>query len=275
MPKIPSYPLAVAISNEDLLVMDDASAQYATKSLELQLLKGFINTGQATTTYVADQVVTGASFNTGTGVLTLTRNGGEIPSVTTNLDGRYYLASNPNSYTSNLGVVQALTTTGTSGAATLVGGTLNIPQYSSGSTGSYLTFTRTFTGNELVNAFNGNPSDNINLVSVPNNKIAIVIEAVIIIKAASTGTTNYNANASLYIQPSGANSVWGVLVPNSSLNVSTDFVQFGIESGASTALSTAGGAGADIVLAPGGSPCSITQGDRDVLLSVTYRLLDI
>jgi hypothetical protein len=93
MPKIPSYPLAEAISNEDLLVMDDASAQYATKSLELQLLKGFINTGQATTTYVADQVVTGASFNTGTGMLTLTRNGGEIPSVTTPLDGRYALTT--------------------------------------------------------------------------------------------------------------------------------------------------------------------------------------
>lgn len=93
MPKIPSYPLATAISNEDLLVMDDVSAQYATKSLEMQLLKGFINTGQATTTYVEDRVVTGASFNTNDGVLTLTRSGGEIPAVTANLDGRYALTS--------------------------------------------------------------------------------------------------------------------------------------------------------------------------------------
>lgn len=93
MPKIPSYPLATAISNEDLLVMDDVSAQYATKSLEMQLLKGFINTGQATTTYVEDRVVTGASFNTNDGVLTLTRSGGEIPAVTANLDGRYALTT--------------------------------------------------------------------------------------------------------------------------------------------------------------------------------------
>lgn len=424
-----SYPIATPKGSDYITIsrIPEDPEEISNYSIDITSLASLINTGQATIIQVDDRVVTGASFNTGTGVLTLTRNGGEIPSVTTNLDGRYYLSSkitatsnyipkldatgslvnsviyqdgdghvgigvpgsppNPihkfevyddrsenisSDYTQvnstvvgppwtggGGGILSRLSTDAGStfpygislipgtiasdiassdkmafhansdldtrapsgfsgfishdganphwqigGAVTdpnptqtlkVVGtgeftGQVTIPQTpinptdaaskayvdaQSGGGGSYLTFTRTFTGNELVNAFNGNPSDSINLVSVPNNKIAIVIEAVIIIKAASTGNTNYNANASLYIQPSGANSVWGILVPNSSLNVSTDFVQFGIESGASTALSTAGGAGADIVLAPGGSPCSITQGDRDVLLSVTYRLLDI
>jgi hypothetical protein len=87
--------------------------------LPIGQLDSYINTGQATIIQVDDRVVTGASFNTGSGLLTLTRNGGDIPDVTVNLDNRYYLSSNPNSYTSNLGVVQSLTTNYSSGAATL------------------------------------------------------------------------------------------------------------------------------------------------------------
>jgi len=68
MPRIPSYPLIGSLSNDDLLVIDDVSQQYATKSVELQSLKGYFNTGQATTTYVNDKVVSGAAFNTNTGV---------------------------------------------------------------------------------------------------------------------------------------------------------------------------------------------------------------
>jgi hypothetical protein len=58
-----------------------------------------------------------------------------------NLDGRYYLSSNPNGYTSNLGVVQSLTTNNSSGAATLIEGVLNIPQYSGGGGGGTGTVT--------------------------------------------------------------------------------------------------------------------------------------
>ena len=154
MPRIPSYPLIGQISNNDLMIIDDVSQQYATKSVELQSLKGYFNTGQATTTYVDDKVVSGAAFNTTTGVLTLTRTDGV--NVTQNLDGRYALTSavfsgnyndltnkptiptdntqlgNGAGYTDNLGIVQSLETEGTSGAATLVGGVLNIPQYSGG-----------------------------------------------------------------------------------------------------------------------------------------------
>ena len=141
MPRIPSYPLIGSLSNNDLLVIDDVSQQYATKSVELQSLKGYFNTGQATTTYVDDKVVSGAGFNTNTGVLTLTRTDGV--DVTQSLDNRYYLSNNPNNYTSNLGVVQSLTTNNSSGAATLVSGVLNIPQYSSGGSGGVTEITTT------------------------------------------------------------------------------------------------------------------------------------
>lgn len=96
MPRIPSYPLIGSLSNDDLMIIDDVSQQYATKSVELQSLKGYFNTGQATTTYVDDKVVSGSAFNTSTGVLTLTRTDGV--DVTQDLDGRYYLSSNPSNY---------------------------------------------------------------------------------------------------------------------------------------------------------------------------------
>jgi hypothetical protein len=136
MPRINSYPLTSAVSDGDLLLIDDKSKGYATKGLKLSTLKNYVAADSASEIFVEDRVVTGASFNTSTGLLALTRNGGEIPSVTTNLDGRYYLSSNPNGYTSNLGIVQSLTTTGDSGAATLTNGVLNIPQYSGGGSGA-------------------------------------------------------------------------------------------------------------------------------------------
>jgi hypothetical protein len=161
MPRIPSYPLIGSLSNDDLLVIDDVSQQYATKSVELQSLKGYFNAGQATTTYVDDKVVSGAAFDTNTGVLTLTKTDGVA--VTQGLDGRYALTSavfsgnyndltnkptiptsnsqlaNGEGYTTNLGIVQSLETNGTSGAATLTGGVLNIPQYSGGGGGGGIT----------------------------------------------------------------------------------------------------------------------------------------
>ena len=176
MPRIPSYPLIGSLSNDDLLVIDDVSQQYATKSVELQSLKGYFNTGQATTTYVNDKVVSGASFNTNTGVLTLTRTDGAT--VTQDLDGRYALTSsvfsgnyndltgkptiptdnsqlaNGEGYTNNLGIVQSLTTNNSSGAATLVGGVLNIPQYSGGGGGGVTSVATTapITGGTITGA---------------------------------------------------------------------------------------------------------------------------
>ena len=115
-----SYPLIGEIATNDRLTISDVSNGNKTYSVTVgQLLQG-----QATVIQVDDRVVTGASFNTSNGVLTLTRNSGDIPSVTTDLDGRY---------------IQSLTTNGSSGASTLTDGVLNIPQYSGGGGGGTVT----------------------------------------------------------------------------------------------------------------------------------------
>lgn len=357
-----SYPLISELASGDTIAISDASNGNKTKSVTIGQLDSYINTGQATVTQVDDRVVTGASFNTNDGVLTLTRNSGGIPSVTTDLDGRYALTSslatvattgaysdltgqptiptnnneltNGAGYTTNLGIVQSLTTTGSSGAATLISGVLNIPQYSGGggsgdtydlnagtksgnsvplnltsgsggdnsvvnlTGGSNITLTqtsateitidspsttgselykRTFTGSELVDAFNGNLSDKIVLVSVPAGKIALVENALFIIKAGSTGTTNYNANSTLYVLPQGAISVWGPQLPTSALNASVDYVFWSEDSGSGSSLTQYGGVGADIILGPpssGGGAVNISQGDREVIVSVAYRIVD-
>jgi hypothetical protein len=90
-----SYPIATPKGSDYITIsrIPEDPEEISNYSIDITSLASLINTGQATIIQVDDRVVTGASFNTGTGVLTLTRNGGEIPSVTTNLDGRYYLSS--------------------------------------------------------------------------------------------------------------------------------------------------------------------------------------
>jgi hypothetical protein len=84
-----TYPQISELSNSDTLVISDISKGNKTKSVTVGQLIG----GLATTTQVNDTVITGASFNTNNGTLTLTRNSGDIPSVTVDLDGRYALPS--------------------------------------------------------------------------------------------------------------------------------------------------------------------------------------
>lgn len=153
----------------------------------------------------------------------------------------------------------------------------SIRSYMEAATGSYSTVTRTFTGSELVDTFNGNSSDSITLVSVPADKIAIVEEVVIIIKASSTGTTNYNANSTLSVIPSGSNNPWGINITATTLNTTSDYIQLYREQGSASELSATGGAGSDIILGipAGAASCTITAGDRDVILSVVYRLISI
>jgi len=142
--------------------------------------------------------------------------------------------------------------------------------------GTYSSFSRTLTGSELVDAFNGNNSDSITLVSVPANKLALISETIIIIKAATTGTTNYNANTTLYIMKDGGGFDWATTIPTTTLNADVDYIRFARRTGTASVLSNTGGPGSDIIL---GTPsdvsgCTITQGDRDVVLSVIYRLID-
>lgn len=126
MPRIPSYPLAGSVSNDDLMLIDDVSEIYTTKSLKLSTLKGYVNTGQATTTYVDDKVVSGASFNTSTGILTLTRTDGV--DVTEDLDGRYLRGAGIANYIPRWGAEQSLSNSAiyeddTSGQARIAIGT--------------------------------------------------------------------------------------------------------------------------------------------------------
>jgi hypothetical protein len=90
-----SYPIATPKGSDYITIsrIPEDPEEISNYSIDITSLASLINTGQATIIQVDDRVVTGASFNTSDGVLTLTRNGGEIPSVTTNLDGRYYLSS--------------------------------------------------------------------------------------------------------------------------------------------------------------------------------------
>lgn len=258
MPRIPSYPLIGQISNNDLMIIDDVSQQYATKSVELQSLKGYFNTGQATTTYVDDKVVSGAAFDTNTGILTLTRTDGvDVPQ---DLDGRY---------------IQSLTTTGSSGAATLLNGVLNIPQYSSGGGGgSYTTLTRTISGNELVNAFNGTAGDEIILVTVPAGYQAVLLGDAIAYQNYNSGTTDY-AGSNLNLQIStGISDI--SLFANLFTNPTYPFYITNGQTDINNALPTTN-LGQNIILETSNAlqRADFTAGDRDVILSFTYRLINI
>jgi len=334
-----SYPEVTSLQADDKFIISRFPSdpdEISNYSLDLDTLSSYINTGQATVTQVDDRVVTNASFNTSSGVLTLTRSGGEISSVTTNLDGRYYLSSNPSSYTSNLGVVQSLTTNNSSGVATLVNGTLNIPQYSGGGgggdtydlnagtksgnsvplnltsgsgsdnslvnltegsnvqltqtsaneitisstggtvTGAWQTLNSTFTGNELKNAFNGNNTDKITLVTVGTNEIVSLGFCTFICKASTTGTTNYtNTGNALYVIPENTGGIWGIAIDNNLLQSSfQDQVSQNLP-GVARSNTNSGNrpVGANLVLGnPAGFAANVTQGDRDFIIQITYRI---
>jgi len=67
------------------------------------------NTVQAEWSTAYDNSITDISFDASTGELTLTQQ--DLDELPTNLDGRYYLDSNPDGYTSNLGTVTSVALT--------------------------------------------------------------------------------------------------------------------------------------------------------------------
>ena len=153
-----------------------------------------------------------------------------------------------------------------------------------GGSGALTTYEKVFTGSDLVNAFNGNLTDKVTLVSVPANNIIIVESIAVTILASSTGTTNYNANNALYIRRDGQNSAANTdfnvnTISSAVLNTGNDY--FGVGMGldglaAYTRISPEwGGAGADLIFGPVTNAVSITAGDRKVKISLNYRLVDV
>ena len=148
-------------------------------------------------------------------------------------------------------------------------------------TGEWRVLSVQLSGNLLASQFNGNLSDKITLVTVPSNTYAKILEVTGVIYGASTGTTNYNPNNSLYVKKDGSITGGSFNSPE----ILGTFLSSGSDSLTNSngqpvaaqvnALSTYGGLGADIVLGPSNTgPVNITQGDRTILLSVTYRLIN-
>jgi hypothetical protein len=153
-----------------------------------------------------------------------------------------------------------------------------------GGSGALTAYEKVFTGSDLVNAFNGNLTDQVTLVSVPANNIIVVESFALTILGSSTGTTSYNSNNSLYVKRDGQTAVSSnfncASINSTVLNISTD--DFGVylpmlTAGSFTRISPQwGGAGADLVLGPNTSNAvNITAGDRKVKISLTYRLVDV
>lgn len=159
------------------------------------------------------------------------------------------------------------------------GNLIETPNPTSG--GAWTTLEVNLSGNVLANTFNGNLSDAITLVTVPANHFAKILEVTGVIYAATTGTTDYNANNSLYVKRAGSTTGGSFSAPEimgSFINSSGDRMtnSNGQPVAAQTNnLSSYGGLGTDIVLGPSTTgPVTITQGDRTIKLSITYRLID-
>jgi len=159
------------------------------------------------------------------------------------------------------------------------GNLIETPNSSGG--GAWTTLEVNLSGNVLANAFNGNLSDAISLVTVPANHFAKILEVTGIIYGATSGTTDYNASNSLYVKRAGSITGGSFSAPEimgSFINSSGDRMtnSNGQPVAAQTNnLSTYGGLGSDIVLGPSTTgPVTITQGDRTIKLSITYRLID-
>jgi hypothetical protein len=177
------------------------------------------------------------------------------------------------------GTVQSLTTNGTSGAATLINGVLNIPEYAGQAQATtWQAFYRKFTGSELKNAFNGSVGDKITLIQVPTNKMCILgIECTTFLNF-NTGTTNYADNSralAIYPDTSSGYQFATSFDLGGMANISSSF-PFGIKfKDTSSNYGSSGTTGADIILSSKSSYVDITAGDRDFIITFTYRIIDL
>ena len=164
-----SYPLISELATGDTIAISDASNGNKTKSVTVGQLNSYMNTGQATIVQVDDRVVTAASFGSSTGVLTLTRNSGDIPAVTANLDGRYALTT-------------SLATVATSGSYNDLSDKPTIP------TSNLISTTITLTPAQVLSLSGG--GSNLELIAAPGADK--VIDVVSILAYLDFGTQSYN-----------------------------------------------------------------------------------
>lgn len=151
------------------------------------------------------------------------------------------------------------------------------------SSGGWQVLDRTFTGSELVTAFNGNTSDAITLITVPSGNFATILQVTMLVYGSTSGTTSYNADNNLYIGRIGQTGYDAnfstPIIATSFINETTDKLGFSFGQptvSSFTFLSVFGNLGADVALKPSSSmPVDITQGDRTIKLSITYRLTDL
>lgn len=166
MALIYTYPLKEQPVGDDLLVLSDSADENKTKRITVDSIRG------ATTSGVS-QIVAGTNVTisppTGTGVVTINASGGggsgTVTSVGLSMPAAFAVANSPVTTSGTLAVTTTggssgqyldyqgnwstpanttnitLTTSGTSGAATWDGTTLNIPQYSSGGGSGVTSFT--------------------------------------------------------------------------------------------------------------------------------------
>ena len=137
-----TYPIkANPVVTDDFLIIDneDTVNIKATKRVTVNSIVALASGGGGSGTVTSVGGTGTVSGITLSGTVTSSGNlslGGTLSltsaNITTGLGFTPYNATNPDGYTNNLGVVTTLTTTGSSGAATLSGGTLNIPSYSGG-----------------------------------------------------------------------------------------------------------------------------------------------
>jgi hypothetical protein len=143
-------------------------------------------------------------------------------------------------------------------------------------TGAWQTLNRTFTGSELVNAFNGNNTDKITLVTVNANEIVSLGICTFICKAGTTGTTSYtNTGTDLYVTPENSVVSWAVKIDNNLLQSSaSDQVSQNLPIVARTNTNSGNRTiGANLVLGnPTSLAANITQGNRDFIIQITYRI---
>lgn len=132
-----------SITNNDLIQYDSATSLWKNKSLSSAGIQSTLVSGTSIKTINSTSVLGSGDISVGTvtGVSAtspLSSTGGTTPSLTisqaTTSTNGYLSSTDWNTFNGKQGAL-TLTTTGTSGAATLVGATLNIPQYSGGGGG--------------------------------------------------------------------------------------------------------------------------------------------